>query len=50
MRRMKSSRRVRWEDSLAWAARKTALEAWIYHMQAAAGRRVISPEAPGKPS
>ena len=33
-------------DSLAWAARKTALEAWIYHMQAAAGRRVISPRGP----
>lgn len=50
MRRMKSSRRVRWEDSLAWAERKTALEARICPMQAAAGRWAINPpEAPGKP-
>lgn len=37
-RRTKSSRGARWEDFLAWAARKTALEAWIYHMQAAADK------------
>ena len=52
MRRMKLSRRERWEDSLAWAERKTALEAWICPMQAAAGRWAINhpkpPEAPGK--
>ena len=35
--------RVRWEDSLAWAARKTALEARICPMQAAAGRWAINP-------
>ena len=49
MRRTKSSSRARWEDSLAWAARKTALEVRICPMQAAAGRWAINPEAPGKP-
>ena len=48
MRRMKSSRRERWEDSLAWAERKTALVARIYRRQATAGRRGIN-QAPGKP-
>lgn len=42
MRRMKLSRSERWEDSLAWAERKTALEAWICPMQAAAGRWAIN--------
>ena len=49
MRRMKSSRRARWEDSLAWAERNTALGVRIYRRQATAGRRAINPEAPGKP-
>ncbi len=34
--------RVRWEDSLAWAERKTALEVRICPMQAAAGRWAIN--------